>query len=216
MMVTRCVLISMGWVLLLLGGCGPSGSSQAAAPPTPPKQVLRKLIELRAASKYAELSKHVVPSRAAETVQTLMAVDSFLHANEALIDHVTREVSPGLARVIDQSRLGQAQDVFSRGVDLLDEVISGDAAQVAFTIESQIPARTARFRLVGGQWLLDPGDGYHAAIPAAFERMAVGLRQTLEELRSGRMSAAQLTENPQKLIDDVRTRLTPGLSMLPE
>lgn len=200
---------------LAIVGCGPSGSSNAAPPPEPPKQVLRRMVELRAASKYADLAQHIVSGRSAETVQTLMAMDSFLHANEAFIDYVTREVSPGLARVVDQSHLGASQDVFSRGVDLLDEVISGDKARVAFTIENQIPARQAHFQLVSGHWLFDPGDGYDPAIPAAFDRMAVGLRQALSELKNGRITPAQLNDNPQRLIDEVRTRLAPGLKMLP-
>lgn len=202
-------------LLFCLAGCNTSSSAAGRADATTPRQVLAKLRELRAASKYREMETWIVPERAGEVARTLLAIDGFINANEALVNFVQQNVSPGLARVIDQSYLAQSLDIFSSGIGWLDEVVDGDAATVAFTIEAKIPARHAQLVRVGGSWRYDPGGGFDPAMPAAFDRMALGLRQSLDDLRSGKLSLETLRDDPRRLLEEIRLRLMPGVNMLP-
>ena len=85
----------------------------------------------------------------------------FLHANEALRNHVRREVSLGLAQTIDKSQWGSRLEIFSRYVQLIDERIDGDVAEVAYMVDQRLPVRHARLNNgPAGRWMYDPGPGY--------------------------------------------------------
>lgn len=157
----------------------------------------------------------VVAGRAHQVVKTLMAVDEFLRANRALCDYVRDEFAVGLSQSIDQSRWGASLDIFSRYVELIEERIEGDQATVSFTVDGRLPLRHARLVRIDGVWRYDPGPGYSPQLPTAFERMARGLRQVLDDLKSGRVSANAVRADPQRLIEEVRVRLLPGVKMLP-
>jgi hypothetical protein len=157
-----------------------------------------------------------VPRRATEVVKTLMAVDEFLRANRTLCDYVRDEFALGLSQSIDQSQWGAHLSIFSRYVELVDERIEGGTATVSFTVDAQLPVQHARLVRSDGMWRYDPGDGYDPRLPAAFQRMARGLRQVLDDLREGRLPAEAVRADPQKLVEEVRVRLVPGIKMLPE
>lgn len=180
-----------------------------------PRQVVERLIQARAAGASRQIEALVVPGAAPSVLATLAAVDEFLSINRSLCDHVRRHVTPGLAAVIDQSRLGDNLDIFSAHVEILSERIDGEQAEVSFLVGGQIPARHARLVRTNEGWRYDPGEGYDPALPAAFRRMADGLRIVLEDLKSGRLPAEELRRNPQRLIEEVRLRLMPGVKMLP-
>lgn len=199
---------------LVLAACDAKPDPTNAEPAQRPKDALRELIAAWHRHDLASVQALLLPDRAASTIDTLLATREFLSANDALVAHVREHVSPGAARAIDQSYFAGSLDVLSPRVDLLDEVIRGDEATVAFTVDGRIPAHHARLVLVEGRWRYDPGPGYDPALPAAFRRMAEGLRLMLDDLRSGKLDAA-LRERPERIIDEVRLRLSPGLRMLP-
>jgi len=174
------------------------------------------VIAARDSGSYQVLNELIVPERVHEVVKTLMAVDEFLHANELLCNYVRDAFALGLSQSIDQSQWGAHLDIFSRYVELVDERVEGDAATVTFTIDERIPVHRAQLVLTDGDWRYDPGPGYDPRLPAAFQRMARGLRRVLDDLKSGRLAAETVHADPQRLVEEVRVRLQPGIKMLPQ
>jgi len=204
---------------LASAGCdrapGPESAPAAPAAELSPRAAIQRLIAARASATYGALRELVVPGRGHEVVKTVMAVDEFLHANAALCDYVRSEFALGLAESIDQSDWGANLDIFSPRVELVDEQITGDTASVAFMVDGRLPLKHARLLRVEGRWCYDPGPGYDPQLPAAFERMARGLRQLLEDLKAGRVAADEIRAEPARLVEEVRVRLLPGIRMLP-
>ena len=193
---------------------------ERAAPPDnaavrSPRETIQRIIAAREAGSYQTLNELIVRERAHEVVKTLMAVDEFLHANKTLCDYVRGTFALGLSQSIDQSHWGAHLDIFSRHLELIDQRIEGDTATVTFTVDGRIPVRRARLVRIGGAWRYDPGSGYDPQLPTAFERMARGLRQVLDDLKDGRLSADAIRANPQRLVEEVRVRLQPGIKVLP-
>ena len=161
------------------------------------------------------MSELVVSERGHEVTKTLMAVDEFLRANQDLCNYIRDQFAFGLSQSIDQSHWGAHLAIFSRYVELVDQLVDDDAATVSFTVDGRLPLQRAKLVLVDGAWLYDPGPGYDPQLPAAFQRMARGLRQVLDDLKSGRLPADKIRADPPRLIEDVRVRLLPGVKMLP-
>jgi hypothetical protein len=179
-----------------------------------PKQVVQRLIDAHRTTSYATIEPLCVPQRAGEITATLTAIDEFLTANEQLCNYVRDHISGGVARVIDQSEMAGNLDIFSRYVELVDERIEGDAAIVTYTVDGRLPVRETRLVRVEGTWRYDPGAGYDPQIPAAFRRMAEGLRLVHDDLRNGR-TPAEVRDDPDRLIEEIRLRMLPGVQMLP-
>ncbi len=210
-------LAGFGALLLLVVGCNrdaPTGPPRDQGPS--PRELVASLIAAHNQRSYAAIEPLCHPQRVSEVVSTLTAVDGFLSANDELCGLVREKVSGGAARVIDQSRIAANLDIFSAYVELRDERIDGDAAVVTYTVDGRLPVRETRLVRCDGRWRYDPGTGYRAEIPAAFQRMADGLRLVSNDLKSGRIPAAKAAEDPRMLIEEVRLRLLPGLQMLPQ
>jgi hypothetical protein len=85
---------------------------------------------------------------------------------------------------------------------------------VSFIVDHRLPARQARLRRIDGRWRYDPQGLDSGQFPAAFHDMARGLEQALHELQGGRISADELRDDPQRLIEKVKARLRRGVSLL--
>lgn len=192
---------------------GAAGGQAAAS--LAPREAIERMLELRRLGRYGEMAALVVPERRGQVQSTLMAVDEFLHANRELCRYVAQHVGAGLSQAIDQSHWGASLDVFSRHVELLHETIEDQEATVSFQVDSRLPIRRARLARVDGAWRYDPGEGYDPELPAAFLRMARGLRDALASLQSGRLTGEAVRQSPDKLFEEVRLRLSPGVKMLP-
>lgn len=203
--------------LICTVGCSrdPAAQRQPFRPAVSPRETITKLIEARGGARYQEMRPLILPERTAEVIATLVAVDGFLHANQRLCDLVRRQVGPGLAEIIDQGHCAYYLDIFSQHVELLDETMEDTSADVSFSVDGRVPADHARLRLVERTWRYDPGPGDYVQLADAFDRMAYGLRQTCEELESGRLSPQTLRDKPEVLVEDVRVRLLPGAKLLP-
>jgi hypothetical protein len=205
--------------MITLAGCSrtePQEQPRPGRPAASPRETLARLLEARDKGAYQDIRPLVVPEHAENVISTLMAVDDFLLANRELCEFVREHVGIGLAQSIDQSHLGAYLEIFSSYVELLAENIEGQQAQVSFLIDGELPVKRAELKLIGGTWHYDPGPGYTPEIPQAFLRMARGLRQTLQEIKSGRLSAEALRDDPELLANEVRLRLLPGAKMLPQ
>ncbi len=209
------------WLILVLlpagvGGMACSRAPTATRPPLSPRAAIARLIEAHQASDHERLRALIVPGRVTDVVNTLMAVSEFLNANRRLVEVVRQDVGLGLADTIDQSWRAYYLDVFSKYVELLDESITGDSATVSFMVDGQLPARQTQLRLIEGTWRYDPGLGDYARLAEAYQRMARGLRLVTEDISGGRLSIQDLRDNPDRLVEEVRVRLLPGVQMLPQ
>jgi len=212
-------VLSASGVSATLGGCSRAPSqSQGGAGLTgsggTPSETLNRLLAAREQRAYRDIKSLIVPEHAEEVISYLMAVDDFLFANRELCDYVRNEVGLGLAQNIDQSYFAGMIDVFSPYVKILDEIIEGDMATVSFQVNDKLPVKRARLRRVGGVWLYEPGPGYTPQLPQAFLRMAHGLRQTLQEIKCGRLSPRALRDDPELLAREVQVRLQSGVDLL--
>lgn len=199
----------------LLPGCDREAASKAAAAPLSPREVLSQLIHARTTRNYAAMTPLIAPGRAREVVEVLLAMDEFLAADARLRELLRDQFSPALADAVSQAHVASSLDIFSTSVELLDTRISGDGATVAFTIAGRLPPERATLRRIEGAWRYDPGAGYSAQLPEAFRRMARGLRQMREDLENGRLDVPALRQDVQSVIAEVRTRLLPGIKLLP-
>ncbi|MBI5863861.1 MAG: hypothetical protein HZB38_05020 [Planctomycetes bacterium] len=177
--------------------------------------MVERLIVAHRERGYREIEQLCVREKAADVIATLTAFDEFLDTNQMLCDFVRNEIGSGTARIIDQSELASNLEIFSRFVEIVDIQVEGETSTVAFTVDGRLPARKAQLVRVDGVWRYDPGGGYDPRIPAAFRRMSEGLRLVHEDLRSGRVPLSELRDDPNRLIEDVRLRMTPGAQMIP-
>lgn len=218
-----CVSSWLGLLTALVAWCSgcersarpPSDPGSASAPESSPRATIARLIAVRESGSYQPMNGLIVPERVHEVVKTLMAVDEFLRVNRVLCNYVRDEFAFGLSQSIDQSQWGAHLDIFSRYVELIEERIEGNTATVSFTVDGRLPVQRARLVRMDGVWRYDPGAGYDPRLPAAFQRMAGGLRQVLDELKSGSLPADAIRADPQRLVEEVRVRLLPGIKMLP-
>lgn len=213
------LIVLSGAILTGSSGCSraPSAASSATtAPAVPsPKETLARLLAARRNQEYSQMTPLIAPPHAQDVIETLLAVDDFLSANRALCEYVRNEIALGLADTIDHSAWGANLEIFSQYVELLDEKAGTDEAVVSFLMDGRLPAKQAKLRRIDGAWRYDPGAGYSPQLPAAFHKMARGLRQTLEDLQSGRLSARDVRDDPRRLLDEIQVRLLPGIKLLP-
>ncbi|HMQ16710.1 MAG TPA: hypothetical protein PKC49_12120 [Phycisphaerae bacterium] len=199
-------------------GCGGGQSPPALAGVArglSPRQVLERLTELRQRADYRAMEALIVAPRRHETIRTLAAVDDFLAADRDLGAYVRRHVSIGAALAIESADWAANLEIFSRYVEFRGETVEGDSAKVTYQVDRRLPLKVARLRRAEGVWQYDPGPGYQPDLPAAFHKLARGLRQVLGDLRSGRLSAEECAARPEILVEEVKLRLTPGVQMLP-
>lgn len=214
-------MVAIAAVVIACSACdrsadrSPASAAASTAPEGTPRAVIERLLAARESGLYEPMGELVVPGRAHEVVRTLMAVDEFLLANRVLCNYVREEISLGLSQSIDQSRWGDHLGIFSRYVELVEERVEGNTATVSYTVDGQIPVQHASLRRIDRCWRYDPGPGYDPQLPMAFQRMARGLRHVLDDLKAGRLSADAIRADPQRLIEEVRVRLLPGIKMLP-
>lgn len=216
-------LLRFGVLLALLAGAvscerkeTPLADSHTNEPPSPsPRATIEQLIAARDRAAYQRIEELVVPDRARQVTPLLMAVDDFLHANDALCGHVRTRLTIGLSQTIDQSHWGSRLDVFSTYVDLVDEHVDGNKASVSFIVGGQLPLRRAQLRLLNGQWRYDPGAGFDPRLVEAFSEMARGMRLVLSDLKSGRLAEADVRADPALLVEEVRVRLSKGVRLFP-
>lgn len=219
------VWMALACVAPLGGGCARPPTRDAAAVSVStagPRETLQALMKMRADRQYRALVAQVAPPHGADVVELLLAVDDFLGTNEQLCHWLREYVGLGVAQTVDQAYVaddlalyvGDGLGVFSRRVELLDDAVDGDVAEVAYVPEGRLPARRARLVRVDGTWRLDPGPGYSAQLPTAFRDMAQGLGLVLRELESGRPSADEIRSNPLVLMEKVKARLRRGVGLL--
>ncbi|MCG3128334.1 MAG: hypothetical protein CHACPFDD_03217 [Phycisphaerae bacterium] len=202
--------------LALAVGCNPAPPTVNAGASAPsPSAVVQALRAHLAARRYGQMSELILAEQASAVVRYLMAMDDFLTANAQLREFIAARISDADAHMLDFSHLAGNMDIFSPYVAIVSEHVEGDVATVAYTIDQRLPVRHARLLRVNGTWRYDPGAGYEPEIIPAVAEMAQGFRRTLAELKSGKLDPEALRGNSQRLFDEVRIRIQPGLKMMP-
>jgi hypothetical protein len=210
--------LSLLWALLLsvfMCDCSRKADRTEAQRGLSPRQTVLTLIKAHQTGDYRQIAELTIPERADDVCAILAAVNRFLIANRQLCELVAQEVGPGVAQAIDHGHHAYYLDIFSKYVEVLDEDVRGDRATVAFLVDGQLPARRAELRLVNHAWRYDPGPGDYRQLAAAFTRMSEGLEQVYDGIRHGLLPVQTLREDPDRLIDEVRIRMLPGVKLLP-
>ena len=212
------VAVLCAGLLLAWAGCErvAQEGQETRVPAVSPRETLVRLMRLRESGELRQMETLIVPGRAADVVITLAAVEEYLGANERLCAAVRRNIGPGLAQTIDQGFRAYYLDIFSRHVELLDENIDGNSACIHFVVDGKLPARQADLVIVNGTWRYDPGPGDYQQLAEAFKAMAHGLRQVADEIENGRLPTGELRDNPERLFEEIRVRLLPGVKLLPK
>ncbi|MEW6252927.1 MAG: hypothetical protein AB1716_20000 [Planctomycetota bacterium] len=203
------------------GAAGPASTSAPAAASLTPRQVLERMVALRAAQRYRDLPEFIAPGRGDTVVKFLIAVDHFLTANRHLCNWIRDNAGLGLSQTIDQAYVlddlavyaGEDLGVFGRHIELLETTIRGETAVVAYALGEQMPLRSARLARIDGNWRFDPGPGGEL-LPAAFDDLARGLELALVDFQTGRVTSEELRGDPQVLIEKVRVHLRHGVNLL--
>jgi len=186
-----------------------------------PKETLARLISLHRQHNYTELSQLVLSEHRRGVIDLLLALDDFAAANRRLCDYLREDVDLDLAQAVDQAYLlddltpyvGPRLAIFSGQVELLDQRTAGDEATVSFSAGQRVPASSVRLQRIDGRWQYDPG-GVSDHLAPAFRDMAGGLDLVLAELRTGRLSDAELRAGPDLLVQRVMAGLRRGVSLL--
>lgn len=213
----RCRIAWLIAFAVTVSGCNPAGTNVPAATSTAsPKAVLERLVRLRAERRYPEMSPLIVRDQSSAVITTLLAIDDFIAANERLRSYVRDHVGGGLADEIDQSPLAADLEIFSRTIEFLDEKITGDSSRVGFLANNTLPVRQALLARTSTGWRYDPGGGGDPRLAEAFSRMARALDQCRSEMQMGRLKTESMSENPEPLLREIRTRLSPAMRELRE
>jgi len=200
---------------VLMGGCRPpQPGSPAASSAASPRAVLNRIIELRTAQRYSEIQEHIVPEQASYVADFLVRLDTFLRANQRLLNAIRRDVAIGIPDRVDQGYITDGLGVFGLRVELLDEYVEGDQATVSMLVNGQVPPQVATLRRVAGHWRLDPGPGASPHLLRAFEALARGLNDVAADVEQGRISTADLVRSPEVLLRKLDHALQPGIALL--
>jgi hypothetical protein len=217
--VRRALLVGVTSLLLVLASCGRTAAPASAPSVTPnvsPRRTLELLLAARQDGRSDLMRDYIAPARVDDVIALLAAVDEFLAANESLCRDVSARFEPGVASAIDQSRLGGHLDIFSRSVELRDERVLDDRAEVTFLVESRLPLRTAKLQRLDGKWRYDPGEGFDGRLVEAFRLLAAGMRSVRERLESGELSTSAIQQSPDLLFAALAGALQPGAARLPQ
>jgi hypothetical protein len=209
-------------VVLLCAGLGGCENTPPAPLAPDAGQVVLRLAELRRQHQYRELAASLVPERATNVVDLLMAADEFLIANEQLCRWLRERVGMGTAQTIDQSYLaddlgtyaGEGLGLFGRQFELLNVVADDATATVTFAAGERVLAQTARLRKIGGRWRLDPGTAKTTELAAAFRELGHALDSVRTDLQGGKLSTETIHQEPERLVELVKARLRRGVNLL--
>lgn len=213
MLFGRAILLT-GLLVALASGSSCERSKAAPGGELTPRETIEQLWKLRARREYTQMEPYILPPHARTVSDLLAACDSFLLAEQQLREYVRDNIGYGVSQTVDLSAMAYNLEVFSRAVELLDEAIDGERAIVSFTINRQIPTKTAQLVLRGGAWRYDPGTTLNADLPRVFRMLADGVRKTLQELRDGVLSADAVRASPAQLARRLQSNLTPALRLL--
>lgn len=208
---------SLTLAISLLISCAVSQGCGEPDPKLPsPIVVAQKIVEARSQRDISAISQHITEDSRQNLSELLLAMDEFRVQAIRLRTSVATHIGGGLSATFDLSHLTDHLALFSEQVQLLDETIGGKEATVSYMLAGRLPTKRADFIREQGHWRYHPGDLRGTNFAPAFRELARGLERVTAAIEAGDFDSTQTRENPQRLMDEFRRRLEPGLQLLPK
>lgn len=171
--------------------------------PASPLEAARLLRSWHAARRYTWLASAVEPQRAPLFIDTLIAVDRLLQANEDLCDAVRTRLGEHRVRRWNMDYMRNQLGLFSADVTLLREDVDGDEAVVTFQVAQRVPLGEAHFAYRRGRWWYRPDPGA-AELPGILSELADVLHSIARRIRRDNLP-------PEEIDREFRLRVGPVL-----
>ena len=99
-------------------------------------------------------------------------------------------------------------------MELLDVSFDGDQATLAYTATDRLPARRVHLQRLAGAWRLAPASPVPESVSAAFRDWADALTHVRTHLERGGLTAAEIHDDPARLMELVQARMRRGVTLL--
>lgn len=160
----------------------------------------------RQEKRYRLLETCIKPVQSAAFIDTLIAVDLVLAANEEVRQAIAEVLGEHRTELWDLSALGDNLGIFSSGINIISVERKQDQATVTFQVGDRLPLETAQLRAGPRGWLYAPGPG-PTGWPARLRRLATGLTEVAEVIRRDRPDVTRINQ-------EFRLRIFPRLKAL--
>lgn len=143
--------------------------SATAPPPVTVDETIAVMRRLHAERDYDKLSGYIAADARAAFIDTIMAMDEFLIANETLQTVIGETLDERLLPQWDLSGWAQAMGLFAPNVEIITTQDDGKSAAVRYQIADRVPLEDVKLNWVNDRWVYDPGDALPALAPAIRE-----------------------------------------------
>ena len=194
-------------------GRPPTARSVAHTPPRPLQdapvsleETVGRLRELHQQRRYAELEAFIDPRTRISMVNTLMAMDQFLAANDELLAALGRQLDPALLPQWDLSAWAEAQGIFAPRVRVVSATDDGRSGTVTFQVGERLPLEEADFLWSGDRWSYQPGPDVRG--------LASAVRELAGAVSAVARRARRETLSPQAVDEEFRLGVVPRLTAI--
>ena len=156
-----------------------------------PGETVRRVNEYRKAGKLHLIRGFIVPERRVAVIELIEAVDRLIAANANLAHVTVRKLGPEKARELDRSGFADVIGVFSVNVEVVDEKVEGDRAQVTIQIGKRLPLDRVDLERREGRWMIQT-DPPIPAVADELEKLASVLTQFAERIDRGQSSTERV------------------------
>jgi hypothetical protein len=160
----------------------------------------------RQEKRYRLLEACIKPDQSAAFIDTLIAVDLVLAANEEVRQAIAEVLGEHRTELWDLSALGDNLGIFSSGMNIISVERKQDQATVTFQVGDRLPLESAQLHGGPKGWLYAPGPA-PTGWPAQLRRLATGLTDVAEVIRRERPDAVRINQ-------EFRLRIFPQLKAL--
>ncbi|UCG32890.1 MAG: hypothetical protein JSU68_14650 [Phycisphaerales bacterium] len=155
---------------------------------------------------YRLLRPHIDPANRAVFLDTLVAADLVLAANQEACGAIEDVLGAHRTELWDLSSLGGDLGLFSSDFHIIQVERKGAQATVTFQVGERLPLEAAYLRLGPQGWIYFPGPGPYE-LPSLLRELAVTLSETAERVRQDRPDVADINQ-------EYRLRVFPRLLAL--
>lgn len=173
-----------------------------------PSAAIAQWRQWRDRRQYRLLRPHIEPANRAVFLDTLVAADLVLVANEEACEAIADVLGKHRIEMWDLSSLGGDLGLFSHDLQIVQVDCDGHRATVTFQVGERLPLETAQLRLEPRGWVYLPGPGPYE-LPGLLRDLAVTLSEVAEMVRRERPDAARINQ-------EYRLRVFPRLLALQE
>ncbi len=179
------------------GGCrgrdGSPGSDAEAddASPETPLAVAGHLRDWHRERRYRLLEPYVEPEQRVLLVDTLMAFNRFLEANERSQRRLWAMHGERVGVEFDLSHLADAMGLFSPDVEFRSERIDGNQAVLSVQVAGRVPLEEHQFVRRDRRWVYAP-ESPIPSLPELIHELAAGMEEFTRQLEKGDLSVARV------------------------